>query len=250
MSDDPIYKLYGEFGDRYDMHTPPHHYAHDHSFVIDWARSLGGHGRILDLGCGTGILLERALAAGLEPVGIDSAPRMLELAQARVGNERALLIPMQELELNQLFDCVVSLSWSINYSQDVAELRDVLRRCHGLLRPGGGLILQVAHAPNAPTQKKTLNIDREPGPGGADDIVLSYCFWSEVPETMIADYKFKCISTGEQFEERHELRVANVGVVTSLLSELGFSDIAITDSWRGDPFSSSISPFVVARRSY
>ncbi|EAA3799278.1 class I SAM-dependent methyltransferase, partial [Salmonella enterica subsp. enterica] len=81
------------------------------------------------------------------------------------------------------------------------------------------------------------------------DIVLGYCFWSEGAETMIADYNFKCISTGEQFEERHELRVANVGIVTSVLSELGFSDIVITDSWRGEPFSSSISPFVVARLS-
>ncbi|WEZ86638.1 class I SAM-dependent methyltransferase [Pseudomonas sp. NyZ480] len=248
MSDDRTYKLYGEFGDRYDLHTPPHHYADDHGFVIERARGLKGQGRMLDLGCGTGILLEKALQAGLDPVGLDSAPRMLELAQARVGTERAQLRRMQELDLNQQFDCIVSLSWSLNYCRGVAELRDILLRCHHMLRPGGGLILQVAHAPNAQQNKPPFTVDRELGPGGPEDIVLSYRFWSDGAETMLADYRFECISTAEHFEERHELSVANVQLFTSLLNDLDFSEVEVLDSWRGEPFDRAISPFVAARR--
>lgn len=248
MSEDRTYKLYGEFGDRYDLHTPPHHYADDHDFVIKWARGLKEQARLLDLGCGTGILLEKALQAELDPVGIDSAPHMLKLAQARVGTERAQLRRMQELNLDQRFDCIVSLSWSLNYSQDVAELRDILLRCHHLLRPGGGLILQVAHAPNAQPVKPPFTVDREPGPGGPDDIILSYCFWSDGAETMLADYRFECLSTAERFEERHELNVANVHLFTSLLRDLDFIEVEVLDSWRGEPFDRGISPFVTARR--
>ena len=248
MSEDRAYKLYGEYGDRYDLHTPPHHYADDHEFVIKRARGLKEKARLLDLGCGTGILLEKALQAGLDPVGIDSAPHMLTLAQARVGTERAQLRRMQELDLEQRFDCIVSLSWSLNYSQDVAELRDILLRCRHLLRPGGGLILQVAHAPNAQPERPLLTVDREPGPGGPDDIILSYCFWSNGAETMLADYRFECLSTAERFEERHELNVANVHLFTSLLSDLDFTEVEVHDSWRGEPFARGISPFVTARR--
>ena len=248
MSEDRAYKLYGEYGDRYDLHTPPHHYADDHEFVIKRARGLKEKARLLDLGCGTGILLEKALQAGLDPVGIDSAPHMLKLAQARVGTERAQLRRMQELDLEQRFDCIVSLSWSLNYSQDVAELRDILLRCRHLLRPGGGLILQVAHAPNAQPERPLLTVDREPGPGGPDDIILSYCFWSNGAETMLADYRFECLSTAERFEERHELNVANVHLFTSLLSDLDFTEVEVHDSWRGEPFARGISPFVTARR--
>lgn len=248
MSEDRSYRLYGEFGDRYDLHTPPYHYVHDHAFVIERARGFGGRGRLLDLGCGTGVLLEKALAAGLDPVGIDSAPKMLECARERVGEHRAQLLPMQALTYEQVFDCVVSLSWSLNYCRDLDELRDVLRSCHHALRPGGGLIVQVAHAPNAGSEVPPFNVDREPGPGGPEDIVLRYRFWAGGPQTMIAEYEFECVSTGERFEEHHELSVADVNLVTMSLSRFGFDEIEALESRKGEPFRYSISPFVLARR--
>ncbi|WP_304525728.1 class I SAM-dependent methyltransferase [Halomonas sp. I5-271120] len=249
MSDDLNYKLYGEFGDRYDLHTPPHHYVHDHAFVIKQACGVGGEGRLLDLGCGTGVLLEKALAAGLDPLGIDSAPKMIECARARVGRNRVQLLPMQELEHEQVFDCLVSLSWSLNYCRDLDELRDVFRRCYRMLRPGGGLVLQVAHAPSAATEMPSFNVDLESGPGGPEDIVLHYRFWSDGPQKLLAEYEFECVSTAEHFKERHELRVADVRLLTSILAEIGFVNIEMLDSWRGEAFLHSISPFVLARRS-
>lgn len=249
MSEHRDYKLYGEFGDRYDLHTPPHHYVHDHAFVLERARAFGGAGRLLDLGCGTGVLLEKALASGLDAVGLDSAPRMLARARARVGETRVRCLPMQQLDFERDFDCIVSLSWSLNYCRDLVELEDVLRRCQHALRSGGGLILQVAHAAHAPVHAPEFNVDREPGPGGLDDIVLHYRFWAGGPQLMLAEYQFECISTGERFDEVHELGVADAGLVENALTRLNFEQVEVLDSWRGEPFSRSISPFIIARRS-
>jgi len=249
MTQDLDYQLYGAYGDRYDLHTPPHHYVDDHAFVIERARACAERGRLLDLGCGTGVLLEKALAAGLDPLGLDTAPKLLALARARVGAHRIRLAPMQSLDAEAAFDSVVSLSWSLNYCRDLDELRDVLGRAHRALRPGGCLVVQVAHAPHAPAEAPAFNVDREAGPGGPEDIVIRYRFWAGGPQVMLAEYAFECVSSGERFQEVHTLRAADARRVAACARELGFEDVELLESWRGEPFERSLSPFMLARRS-
>lgn len=248
MSKDVDYKLYGEFGNRYDLHTPAHHYQHDHEFVLSRARDHGKHCRLLDLGCGTGIFLEKALAEGLNPLGLDCAAKMITLAQRRVGENRALLGGMQTFESQEPFDCIVSLSWSINYCGDHVQLQDLLQRCYRALNPGGELILQVAHAPNAATTVPIFLVDKELGSTGVQDIVFSYRFWAEDQATMLAEYHFECVSTKESFRETHRLQGANALSIATLLVAAGFERIEVLNDWRGQRLKSSISPFILARK--
>ena len=241
------YKLFGHLADRFDWHTPPHHYQDDHAFVLS---RLGEHGRILDIGCGTGVFLERALSAGFDANGIDAAPEMVSIAATRVGKERVRTERMQHLREKSAYDSIVSLSWSFNYVQSYPEARHVLERLFQALRPEGRLILQIAHAPNA---SGALGEDREPGPDGQqDDVVFLYRFSAmpEHPGILCAQYVYGCKSVAELFFEEHRLGAADANEVAALASRTGFEDIQLLDSWRGEPFKNSVNVFLLARRPH
>lgn len=243
------YRLFGEFAHRYDLHTPPQHYHHDHQFVIEQARGLGSPCRLLDIGCGTGVLLEKAQQAGLLVEGIDSSPEMIRMAAQRLGTAQVRAQRMQELDASARYQIIVSLSWTLNYCASRAELVNILERCHRALQSGGRVVLQVAHAPNvAPIVME----DRENGPDGTrDDIVFLYHFrgLEEEDQPMLAEYVYACKSLGELVHEQHVLKAADARVVAACAEEAGFLDVNILDSWRGEPLADSASPFVVGRRA-
>jgi hypothetical protein len=116
------------------------------------------------------------------------------------------------------------------------------------LQPGGLLVLQTAHAANATGR---LLEDREPGPGGeVDDVQFLYRFTAlPGPESkLVAQYVYSCGSLDELVAEDHVLAVADALLVVDLAREAGFEDIRLYDSWRREPFSTSVAPFVLAVR--
>ncbi len=239
------YALFGRFADRFDWHTPPHHYEDDHAFVL---KRLGQPGRVLDVGCGTGTFLRKAVAAGFDAVGIDAAPEMVSIAARRVGRERVRVEHMQQLRERNAYDGVIALSWSFNYVCSFADAHDLLARLFRALRHGGRLILQLAHAPNA---AGVLGEDREPGPDGReDDVVFLYRFTSapKRPDILRAQYVYGCKSRNELLCEEHRLGAADVYEVAALASRVGFESIELLDSWRGEPFRNAFNVLLLARR--
>jgi SAM-dependent methyltransferase len=240
------YALFGQLADRYDWHTPPHHYQHDHAFVL--SRLPKPPCRILDVGCGTGVFLEKAIDAGLEAVGLDASPEMISIASRRVGSDRVRVGRMQEIAERDSYDGIVSLSWSFNYVSSFGEAKEVLNHFFDALRPGGRLILQIAHAANA---KGVLNEDRETGPDGeADDILFLYRF-NPVPERhgeLSVQYVYGCRSRKELVFEEHQLGAADAYKVAEQVSSVGFQNVELLNSWRGEPLSQSVSAFLLAAR--
>jgi SAM-dependent methyltransferase len=246
LDDGMTYALFGSAADRYDLHTPPHHYQDDHAFVL--SRLPAPPCRTLDVGCGTGVFLEKAIAAGFDATGLDASLEMVAIASQRVGPERVRVARMQELSESEVYDSIVSLSWSFNYVKSFSEAEDVLNRFFKALKPGGRLILQIAHAPNA---TGALNEDREPGPQQQPDDILFLYRFSQVNDgtELRAQYVYGCKSQGELLLEEHQLGAADVHQVAALASAIGFQNIEILNSCRGEPLDQSVSAFVVAARS-
>ncbi|HZX53927.1 MAG TPA: class I SAM-dependent methyltransferase [Ilumatobacteraceae bacterium] len=81
--------------------------------AIVGAAGLDSARRVLDVGCGAGTLLEEAVAAGAEAVGIDISPPMVEAASRRVPKATVLAADAQTTDLlaaapGSPFDRVVS----------------------------------------------------------------------------------------------------------------------------------------------
>ena len=108
--------------------------------------------RVLDVGCGSGLLARRLLDAGFAVTGVDASPAMIELARgyapgadfevARLptaSSGRATVLPQA--------DAVVSTGHVLNYldtRDDIAQALDELARA---LRPAGVLAIDLMTEP-------------------------------------------------------------------------------------------------------
>jgi SAM-dependent methyltransferase len=243
------HRLYHQFANRYDLHTPSSQYKHNHEFVIKECLVLGSHPRLLDVGCGTGVLIQKASEAGIDAFGIDPSPAMIEVCRAKFAGDRVRQLDVEHLADEQKFNCVTSLSWSLNYCNSVAQFFNVLQRIHGVLLPGGIIIMEV---PNAAAARGTVVEERKPGPTGLpDDVIFLFCLEPREGESrqIAAHYVYACKSLNELLCEEHILNLADPFLVADLTCRAGFEKVSVYDSFRKNPLAGSVSPFVVGCKS-
>ncbi|MFT3792112.1 MAG: bifunctional 2-polyprenyl-6-hydroxyphenol methylase/3-demethylubiquinol 3-O-methyltransferase UbiG [Rudaea sp.] len=101
--------------------------------------------RVLDVGCGGGILSESLAAAGAQVTGIDLAPRVLDVARLHL-HESNLQVDYREISVEALalespgtFDAVTCMEML----EHVPDPGSVIAACATLLKPGGRLFLST-----------------------------------------------------------------------------------------------------------
>ena len=103
--------------------------------ILD-ALSLGPGDRLLDVGCGGGLLLRDAMATGAEATGLDHSPEMVALARDRAPGATVVLGKAEELPFADGVLSAVSMSVVFFFLDDPVR---VLRECRRVLRDGGRL---------------------------------------------------------------------------------------------------------------
>jgi len=93
--------------------------------------------RILDLGCGDGVLTEKIARLGATVVAVDAAPDMVEAAKARGLDAR--VIPGQSLAFEDEFDAVFSNA-ALHWMRPQEAVLDGVRRA---LKPGGRFVAEM-----------------------------------------------------------------------------------------------------------
>ena len=128
----------------------PEHYARNAGFVaelglpvVELLNPQPGE-RILDLGCGDGVLTEKLAALGCQVVGVDSSPAQIAAAQAR-GLD-AHVVDAQRLTFDAEFDAVFSnaaLHW-------MRKPDEVIAGVWRALEPGGRFVASSAARATSP----------------------------------------------------------------------------------------------------
>ena len=76
------YEEYAFIADLYD-HVVPYRERQDVAFFVEAAQESGGP--VLEIGCGTGRILIPTARAGVEVVGLDLSPHMLQVCRTRAA---------------------------------------------------------------------------------------------------------------------------------------------------------------------
>jgi len=103
--------------------------------------------RVLDLGCGPGLYLERFASAGWSCVGVDVAPAAIEYARDRAAETGAdceyLLGDFRDTEVDGTFDLVLCLFGELS-TVPFEDLQVVIERVGRWVAPAGRAVIELS----------------------------------------------------------------------------------------------------------
>lgn len=146
-SDEFLYRLYDD--ESYQSRTVSGAYCVDAAVsgvdfvpVLTALRSFISMGRLLDVGCGTGLFMKAALRAGWDAYGVEPSPYAFGKAARDLG-ERVKLGTVEEARFPAgYFDAVTA--WYV--LEHVRRPMQLLAEIHRMLRPKGVIFVAVPNA--------------------------------------------------------------------------------------------------------
>ncbi|MGW6197715.1 class I SAM-dependent methyltransferase [Kribbella sp. NPDC055110] len=235
MIDDP----YGDeqLVELYDLDNPS---GEDH----DYYRALAaGTAKVLDFGCGTGLLTRSLVAPGRVVIGIDPSPTMLGYARRQPGAEAVTWIDGDHRVVQPTGDVDLVVS-SGNTMMHVAEHAAAVTALAAALRPGG----MFAFESRNPAARAWAQWTSEATYGERDTAAGRLKEWLELIE--IADGRV-VFEAHNVFEDGHDAVYRNVlyfrspAEITADLVAAGFSDVVIEGGWHGEPLAEGSRLLVV-----
>ena len=164
-------RYYDAFAETYERRRDGRSRYHDllDDLEVELAAPFARDRELLEVGCGTGLLLRRFATIARRAVGVDLSPGMLAHARARgldVREGSATALPFGDAS----FDVVVSFKTLPH----VPDLRRALAEMARVVRPGGTLVVELYNPRSMRALvKKTLPAGRV-GPGTERDVLVRF----------------------------------------------------------------------------
>ena len=134
---------YGDFAEAYDALTFNVPYDEIADYYAGILRGLTDGRRVLDMGCGTGNLTVRLAKRGFDVIGQDASPDMLTYAAAKSSEVTWICQKMEETELGEEVDAMISTLDSINHLPDREAVQRCFQRAFENLKKGGAFVFDV-----------------------------------------------------------------------------------------------------------
>jgi len=221
----------------------------DTDFYQGLAAELDAH-RILDLGCGTGLLTRELATPGRQVVGVDPAPAMLAVARRQPGAERVRWVEgdARALETHEA-DLLVMTGNVAQVFLDDADWRTTLAAIHAALRPGGYLAFESRNPDDQAWERwnRAATYEQFDSPNGPMES------WLELVRVGDGRVSFEghniFLSTGEVVVAKSELRFRSLEELTDTLTDAGFTVEHVYGDWKKGPLLSTSRVMIfVARR--
>jgi SAM-dependent methyltransferase len=192
-------------------------------FLIDQLGRRGlKQGRVIELGCGTGILAAELVQAGYDVLGVDQSEAMLHLARQRVPGTEFRRGSFLNVHLPSCI-AVCAIGEIFNFLFDDANTKAglfrVFRQVHEALRPGGIFVFDMAGP------------GRVPGPGPqrnyreGDDWAVLFTAEEDRRRRLVTREITSFRKVGELYRRDHEvhrLRLYSRSEIAGALRRCGF----------------------------
>lgn len=217
-------QLYKKFARYYDKIYSKKDYEGEVQF-IKWAleeHKASKGNRLLDVACGTGSHALH-LKDHFSILGVDINPEMLRLARKKVPDvefQEGDMKKLEELKLDEKFDCITCMFSAINYNTNCQELKITLKNFYRHLNDGGVLIFD-------------LGLNRENWIEGMvsvdtvveDDLKLARMAQSHLDDGVFNTSFVFLVKTDGKLDfdiDQHKLGVFKTSEVEELMDNIGF----------------------------
>lgn len=208
--------------------------------------------RVVDIGCGTGLLACELAGRGHDVTGIDPSAQMLRVARNRphAANVHWIQGDAQALMVLPPADMVVMTGHVAQVFIDDRALLDTLQAARHALRRGGELAFEsrnpAARAWENWTRERSLKRIEVDGTGAVE-------VWREHidgnPATGVRfETHYRFVADGEELVSISELRFRSQQELERLLARAGFSRLAWRGDWDGAGVSEESGELIVVAR--
>ena len=187
----------------------------------------------LDVCCGTGTLAEKLAADGFSVTGFDVSEPMIREAKRKIAasglNVDYVVADAASLDLGRRFDAAYSFFDSLNYIIEHEQLRRAIKRVAEHLEPGGSFIFDV----NTAYAFEKRMFDQQ---DLRKQTQLKYRWKGEYdPESRLIHIHMKFWDGKEALSVDHVQRAYSDDELRAYLSEAGFNDVSVFDSYTLSP---------------
>ncbi|RZQ64479.1 class I SAM-dependent methyltransferase [Amycolatopsis suaedae] len=233
-----------ELASFYDLVNPWHERG-DSGFYL---RLIMAAGSVLDVGCGTGLLLHRARQEGHTGrlTGVDPAEGMLAVARTRTDIE---WVPGDASAISWTggFDLAIMTGHAFQVLLTDDEIRTLFRRVRRALADGGRFAFETRNPAARAWERWTPeHVTEVTGPDGT---VLRA--WNEVERVEGEFVTFTGVFSGPWAEprvSRSTLRFLTAARLDELLAETGFTVADRYGDWSGGPFTATSREIITIAR--